>query len=159
MLKGSGLSSSAAYEVLIGTILNGLYNEGEVSAVEIAQIAQFAENVYFGKPSGLMDQMASSVGGFITIDFADEKHPVINSVKFDFTKSGHALCIVDTKGNHADLTPEYLKVEETGFFDPETDLGGIREIYSCDFGANTTWMLQIELTHAISDLWYEEINK
>ncbi len=103
VLKGSGLSSSAAYEVLIGTILNGLYNEGEVSAVEIAQIAQFAENVYFGKPSGLMDQMASSVGGFITIDFADEKHPVIDSVKFDFTKSGHALCIVDTKGNHADL--------------------------------------------------------
>lgn len=98
VLKGSGLSSSAAYEVLIGTILNGLYNESEVSAVEIAQIAQFAENVYFGKPSGLMDQMASSVGGFITIDFADEKHPVIDSVKFDFTKSGHSLCIVDTKG-------------------------------------------------------------
>ena len=110
VLKGSGLSSSAAYEVLIGTILNGLYNEGEVSAVEIAQIAQFAENVYFGKPSGLMDQMASSVGGFITIDFADEKHPVIDSVKFDFTKSGHALCIVDTKGNHADLTPEYAAI-------------------------------------------------
>lgn len=85
--SGSGLSSSAAYEVLIGTILNGLYNEGDVSAVEIAQIAQFAENVYFGKPSGLMDQMASSVGGFITIDFADEKHPVIDSVKFDFTKA------------------------------------------------------------------------
>ena len=110
VLKGSGLSSSAAYEVLIGTILNGLYNDGEVSAVEIAQIAQFAENVYFGKPSGLMDQMASSVGGFITIDFADEKHPVIDSVKFDFTKSGHALCIVDTKGNHADLTPEYAAI-------------------------------------------------
>lgn len=110
VLKGSGLSSSAAYEVLIGTILNGLYNEGEVSAVEIAQIAQFAENVYFGKPSGLMDQMASSVGGFITIDFADEKRPVIDSVKFDFTKSGHALCIVDTKGNHADLTPEYAAI-------------------------------------------------
>lgn len=78
--------------------------------MEIAQIAQFAENVYFGKPSGLMDQMASSVGGFITIDFADEKHPVIDSVKFDFTKSGHALCIVDTKGNHADLTPEYAAI-------------------------------------------------
>ena len=110
VLKGSGLSSSAAYEVLIGTILNGLYNEGEVSAVEIAQIAQFAENVYFGKPSGLMDQMASSVGGFITIDFADEKHPVIDSVKFDFTKSGHALCIVDTKGSHADLTDDYAAI-------------------------------------------------
>lgn len=110
VLKGSGLSSSAAYEVLVGTILNGLYNDGAVSAVEIAQLAQFAENVYFGKPSGLMDQMASSVGGFITIDFADEKNPVINSVKFDFAKSGHALCIVDTKGNHADLTPEYAAI-------------------------------------------------
>ena len=102
--------NTSAALMLIGTILNGLYNEGEVSAVEIAQIAQFAENVYFGKPSGLMDQMASSVGGFITIDFADEKHPVIDSVKFDFTKSGHALCIVDTKGNHADLTPEYAAI-------------------------------------------------
>ena len=123
VLKGSGLSSSAAYEVLIGTILNGLYNDGEVSAVEIAQ---FAENVYFGKPSGLMDQMASSVGGFITIDFADEKHPVIDSVKFDFTKSGHALCIVDTKGNHADLTPEYAAIpvemkSVAAFFKSRTD--------------------------------------
>ncbi len=110
VLKGSGLSSSAAFEVLIGAILNGLFNGGKVSDVEIAQLAQFAENVYFGKPSGLMDQMASSVGSFITIDFADEKNPVIKSVKFDFTKSGHALCIVDTKGNHADLTPEYAAI-------------------------------------------------
>ncbi len=110
VLKGSGLSSSAAFEVLIGTILSGLYNEHSVSAVEIAQISQYAENVFFGKPSGLMDQMASSVGGFITIDFADPSKPVIDSIAFDFTKSGHYLCIVDTKGNHADLTPEYAAV-------------------------------------------------
>lgn len=110
VLKGSGLSSSAAYEVLIGTIFNGLYNDGSVSDVEVAQVAQFAENVYFGKPSGLMDQMASSVGGFITIDFADKQDPVINSIDFDFDTSGHSLCIVDTKGNHADLTPEYAAI-------------------------------------------------
>ncbi|MBO5448159.1 MAG: galactokinase [Ruminococcus sp.] len=110
VLKGSGLSSSAAFEVLIGTVLNGLYNDGRVSDVEVAQLAQYAENVYFGKPSGLMDQMASSVGGFITIDFADINDPVINSVDFDFSASGHCLCIVDTKGNHADLTPEYAAI-------------------------------------------------
>ncbi len=110
VLKGSGLSSSAAYEVLIGTILNGLYNDGDVSDVEIAQLAQYAENVYFGKPSGLMDQMASSVGGFITIDFGDRDNPIIKSLDFDFAKSGHSLCIVDTKGSHADLTPEYAAI-------------------------------------------------
>ena len=110
VLIGAGLSSSAAFETVVGTIISQLYNDGKMDAVTIAIIGQYAENVYFGKPSGLMDQMASSVGGFITIDFADEKHPVIDSVKFDFTKSGHALCIVDTKGNHADLTPEYAAI-------------------------------------------------
>lgn len=110
VLKGSGLSSSAAFEVLVGTILSGLYNDFAVSPVEIAQISQFAENIYFGKPSGLMDQMASSVGSFITIDFADPSKPVIEAIDFDFSKSGHRLCIVDTKGNHADLTPEYAAV-------------------------------------------------
>lgn len=110
VLKGSGLSSSAAFEVLIGTILSGLYNGHSVSAVEIAQISQYAENVFFGKPSGLMDQMASSVGSFITIDFADPSKPVIETIDFDFAKSGHSLCIVDTKGNHADLTPEYAAI-------------------------------------------------
>ncbi|MBQ8825858.1 MAG: galactokinase [Oscillospiraceae bacterium] len=107
VLKGSGVSSSAAFEVLIGTILSHLYNNGEVTAVKIAQIAQYAENVYFGKPSGLMDQMASSVGGFITIDFKDTENPVINSIGFDLASNGYSLCIVDTKGSHADLTPEY----------------------------------------------------
>lgn len=112
VLKGSGLSSSASFEVLIGTILNYLYNDKAVSRVKIAQIAQYAENVHFGKPSGLMDQMASSVGSFITIDFEDTSNPVINSVSFDFKKYGYNLCIVDTKGNHADLTPEYASIPE-----------------------------------------------
>ena len=121
VLKGSGLSSSAAFEVLVGTILNYLYNECEATPVKIAQIAQYAENVHFGKPSGLMDQMASSVGSFITIDFEDTENPVINSVAFDFKKAGYNLCIVDTKGNHADLTPEYASIPSemksvAGFF-------------------------------------------
>ena len=110
VLSGSGLSSSAAFEVLLGTILNNLYNDGKVSAVEIAQIAQFAENEYFGKPCGLMDQMACSVGGFVQIDFKDPAVPVINKVDFDFASCNHALCIVDTGGNHADLTDEYAAV-------------------------------------------------
>jgi len=110
VLRGSGLSSSAAYEVLIANILNGLYNDHSVSAVEIAQISQYAENVFFGKPSGLMDQMASSVGGFITIDFADPAKPVIGSIPFDLASCGYRLCIVDTKGSHADLTPEYAAI-------------------------------------------------
>ena len=112
VLKGSGLSSSAAFEVLIGAILNGLYNNGKIDDVTIAIVAQYAENKYFGKPSGLMDQMASSVSGFISIDFADEKNPVIKSIDFDFQTSNHALCIVDTKGNHANLTPEYAAIPQ-----------------------------------------------
>lgn len=110
VLKGSGLSSSAAFEVLVGVILNHLYNRAQISPVEVAKISQYAENIYFGKPSGLMDQMASSVGGIITIDFADTEHPVIQSVPFDFSACGHKLCIVDTGGNHADLTHEYAAV-------------------------------------------------
>ena len=110
VLSGSGLSSSAAYEVLLGTILNYLYNDGKVSPVEIAQIAQYAENVYFGKPCGLMDQMASSVSGFVTIDFADPAKPVIEKVDFDFAACAHALCIVNTGGSHNDLTDDYAAV-------------------------------------------------
>ncbi len=110
VLSGSGLSSSAAFEVLIGTILNHLYNDGKISAVEIAQIAQFAENEYFGKPCGLMDQMACSVGGFVMIDFNDPSEPVIEKLDFDFGACGHALCIVDTGGDHSDLTDEYAAV-------------------------------------------------
>lgn len=110
VLKGSGISSSAAFEVLIGTILSHLYNDGKVTAVKIAQIAQYAENAHFGKPSGLMDQMASSVGGFIEIDFADTANPVIDAISYNFAESGHSLCIVDTKGSHANLTPEYAAI-------------------------------------------------
>lgn len=110
VLSGSGLSSSAAFEVLIGTILNYLYNDGKASGVEIAKIAQYAENEYFGKPCGLMDQMACSVGGFISIDFKDNKNPIIEKVDFDFASCSHYLCIVDTKADHADLTDEYSAV-------------------------------------------------
>ena len=110
VLSGSGLSSSAAYEVLIGTILNYLYNDGKISAVEIAQISQYAENVYFKKPCGLMDQTACSVGGFVQIDFEDTDNPVINKVDFDIAKHGYNLCIVDTGGDHADLTDDYAAI-------------------------------------------------
>lgn len=109
--KGSGISSSAAYEVLIGTIINELFMEkSRISAVEIAQIGQWAENVYFGKPCGLMDQMASGVGGIITIDFADPENPVVEPIPFDFAEAGMALCILDSGADHAGLTDEYAAV-------------------------------------------------
>lgn len=107
VLPGSGLSSSAAFEVLIGRILNGLFADNALSAIEIAQIGQYAENVYYGKPSGLMDQMASSVGGLVFIDFADPKQPIVEKVDFDFAHSGYTLCTVDSGADHADLTDEY----------------------------------------------------
>ena len=107
VLPGSGLSSSAAFEVLIGRILNGLFAGGAVSAIEIAQIGQYAENVYYGKPSGLMDQMASSVGGLVYIDFADPKNPIVEKVDYDFVHSGYTLCTIDSGADHADLTDEY----------------------------------------------------
>ena len=110
VLPGSGLSSSAAYEVLIGTIVNSLFFGGKVSQPEIAMIGQYAENVFFGKPCGLMDQTASAVGGLVTIDFAKKDHPVIRSVEFDFSACGHGLCIIDSGADHADLTDEYAAV-------------------------------------------------
>lgn len=110
VLMGAGLSSSAAFEVAVGTVISGLYNHMEISPILIAQVSQFAENVYFEKPCGLMDQMASSVGSLVNIDFADTKNPVVKKVDVDFDKFGHSLCIVDTKGNHADLTEEYALV-------------------------------------------------
>ena len=110
VLPGSGLSSSAAFEVLIGTICNELFFDRKLSAVEIAQIGQYAENVYFGKPSGLMDQAASSVGGMVYIDFADPEHPQVERIDFDFEKAGHALCIIDSGADHADLTDEYAAI-------------------------------------------------
>lgn len=110
VLSGSGLSSSAAFEVLIGTILSGLYNDGEIDAVTIAQASQYAENIFFGKPCGLMDQMACAYGGLIAIDFADPENPLITPVKTDFSAYRHSLCITDTKGSHADLTPDYAAI-------------------------------------------------
>ena len=107
VLKGSGLSSSAAFETIVGTMLNCLYAGGAATPVQIAQIGQYAENAYFGKPSGLMDQMGCSVGGFITIDFQNPEKPVVEKVDFDFAHSGYKLCVVDTGGNHADLTGDY----------------------------------------------------
>ncbi len=107
---GSGLSSSAAFEVLIGTILNDLYWGGKCTPVEIAQIGQYAENVFFGKPCGLMDQTASSVGGVVAIDFADTAHPVVEQVALDLTKKSYALCILDSGADHADLTDEYAAI-------------------------------------------------
>ena len=108
--KGSGVSSSAAFEVLIGVILNDCFMTKKVSPIAIAQIGQWAENVYFGKPCGLMDQMASSVGNIITIDFADPAHPDVEPVPVDFSKAGLALCILDSCADHADLTDEYAAV-------------------------------------------------
>ena len=110
VLKGSGMSSSAAFEVLVGTIINRLFANGEVDAVEIAKIGQYAENVFFDKPCGLMDQMASSVGSIVAIDFADTKNPKVEKVEFDFTKTDHALCIIDSGADHADLTSEYADI-------------------------------------------------
>ena len=110
VLPGSGLSSSAAYEVLIGTIVNALFYDGKASQPEIAMIGQYAENVFFGKPCGLMDQTASAVGNLVTIDFFDKENPVIEPVNFDFGACGHALCIIDSGADHADLTDEYAAV-------------------------------------------------
>ena len=110
VLPGSGLSSSAAYEVLIGTILNHLFFDAKVSQAEVAQIGQYAENVFFGKPCGLMDQTASAVGNLVTIDFFDKENPKIEPLAFDFASCGHALCIIDTRASHADLTDEYAAI-------------------------------------------------
>jgi galactokinase len=107
VLKGSGLSSSAAFEDMIGTIESHLYNDGKVDNVEISKLSQYAENVFFGKPCGLMDQVACAVGGIVAIDFEDTKNPIITPIDFDFTAKGYNLCIVDTGGNHADLTDDY----------------------------------------------------
>ena len=112
VLMGSGLSSSASFESLIGEIQNALYNDNKISPVEIAKIGQYAENVYFGKPCGLMDQMGCSVGGIMSIDFKDNDNPIIEKVEYDFEKAGYALMIVDAKGDHSGLTNEYAAIRE-----------------------------------------------
>ena len=110
VLKGSGLSSSAAFENMVGLMLSHFYNEGSVDFVTLAQISQYSENKFFGKPCGLMDQVACAAGGIVSIDFADTTAPIVEKVDFDLTKAGYCLCIVNTGGNHADLTPDYAAV-------------------------------------------------
>ena len=110
VLKGSGLSSSAAFEVMVGNILNHFYNGGVIDAVQIAKISQYAENVHFGKPCGLMDQTACAVGGFVAIDFLDTAAPVVEKLDFDLYAHGYSLCIVNTGGNHADLNDDYASI-------------------------------------------------
>ncbi len=110
VLTGSELSSCAAFDDMIGTVECHLYNDGEVDNVTVAKIAQYAENQFFGKPCGLMDQVACAVGGIVAIDFADPSVPVITPIPFDMTAAGYRLCIVDTGGNHADLTADYASV-------------------------------------------------
>ena len=137
VLNGAGMSSSAAFEVLIGNILSGLYNDMKIDPVFLAQAGQYAENVYFGKPCGLMDQCACAVGGLISIDFKDTSNPIVNSVNVDFSKYDHSLCIVDTKGSHADLTDAYGAVpqemkEVAHYFGKEV----LREVDEDEFYAN-----------------------
>lgn len=122
--KGSGLSSSAAYGVLIGTVLSGLYNGGGVAPTEIAKAAKFAENRYFGKPSGLMDQLASAVGGFLEIDFSDREYPAVARVDRDIGALGYALCVVSTGGSHADLTDEYASIP--------AEMGSVARCFGCE---------------------------
>ena len=112
VLIGAGLSSSAAFETLIGTILSYLYNDGTIDSVTIAIIGQYAENVYFGKPCGLMDQMACSVGNLVHVDFGIVEKPFVEKIDFDLNEYGYSLCITDTKGSHADLTPDYAAIPQ-----------------------------------------------
>lgn len=134
VLKGSGLSSSAAFEVLIGNILNGMFCDNKVSRIDIAKISQKAESIYFGKPCGLLDQSASSLGGFTYIDFADPKNPKVQSIDFDIAQKGYALCVVNTGGNHADLTQDYADItieckKVSNFFGKDF----LREVEPADF--------------------------
>ncbi len=136
VLSGSGLSSSAAYEVLVGNILNRFSCGGALDAVTIAKIGQYAENVYFGKPCGLMDQMGSSVGGAVAIDFANPADPVVEKVDYDFSQSGHALCIVDTVSSHGDLTGDYAAVtQEMGAVAAHFGRSVLREVPEDNFRA------------------------
>lgn len=112
VLIGAGLSSSAAFETVIGTILSCLYNDGSISSTEIAMIGQYAENVYFGKPCGLMDQMACATGSLVHVDFLNPEEPKVERIAFDLNQYGYSLCITDTKGSHADLTADYAAVPE-----------------------------------------------
>lgn len=138
VLSGSGLSSSAAFEVLVGTIINAGFGDGSIEAVDIARIGQFAENTYFGKASGLMDQLVSAVGGFVSVDFAEPDKPDIRHVGFDFERSGYAVCITDTKGSHAGCSDEYSAVS--------AEMKHVADALDCEF-----------LREADEDEFYERI--
>ena len=139
VFKGSGLSSSAAFEVFIGTVLNNMFNSGKINAVEIAKMAQRSESEFFGKPCGLLDQSASSLGGFTFIDFKDAKNPVVESLAFDLAKHNHMLCVVNTGGNHANLTQDYADITIeckaiSNFFNKDV----LRDVEPKDFCDNIT---------------------
>ncbi|MDD4125506.1 MAG: galactokinase family protein [Victivallales bacterium] len=110
VLMGSGISSSAAFEVMVGNILNFYYNNGSLNPVELAKAGKYAENEFFGKPCGLMDQAACAVGGFCYMDFADQAHPFVEKLSFDPATQGYSLCLINTGGNHAKLTEEYASL-------------------------------------------------
>ncbi len=112
VLPGSGLSSSAAFGVLLGGIFNHLFNQWGITAIDLAKIAKLAENEFFGKPCGFMDQLASALGGVLHIDFKSHLDPDVERIDFDFTRAGYQLAVVDTGGSHAELTPEYAAITE-----------------------------------------------
>lgn len=159
VLNGSGMSSSAAYEVLIGTILSGCYNQMEIPSVEVAKSSQVAENKFFGKPSGLLDQMGCSVGGLVSIDFFEKEDPAVHPVKVNFGEYHHSLCITDTKGCHANLTPDYAAVpaemkKVAAYFGKEV---------LCEVSEDDFWTHIAALREACGDRavlrsihWYEE---
>lgn len=162
VINGAGMSSSAAFEVLIGTILSGLYNEMKISPILIAQAGQYAENVFFGKPCGLMDQMASAVGNLIYINFADVKNPQVRKVNVDFEDFKHSLCIVDTKGSHENLTDEYAAIPKemkkvANYFGKEV----LNEVIRSDFYKNLPKIRkQVGDRATLRALhWFEETNR
>lgn len=144
VLSGSGVSSSAAYEILVGNILNHFYCADSQDPIELAKIGQYAENVYFGKPCGLMDQMGASIGGAVAIDFKDPANPVVTRADYDFAQSGHALCIIDTGSCHADLTGDYADITAemksvANCFDAEV----LREVPEAEFRASIPYLRQV----------------
>ena len=150
VLKGSGLSSSAAFEVLIGNIISGLFNNGEVDRIEIAKISQKAESEYFGKPCGLLDQSASSLGGFTAIDFKDPTSPVVEQVNFDLAAHGYALCVVNTGGNHANLTQDYADITvECRNISNHFGKGFLREVDPVDFFENIATLRELYRDRAV----------
>ncbi len=134
VLSGSGLSSSAAYETMIGVIMNHFFCDNTLTAVDIAKIGQYAENIYFGKPCGLMDQMASSVGGIVAIDFENEAEPNVHRVSYDMNTSEHSLCIIDTGADHAELTGDYAAIpREMGEISGAFGKTVLREVEEAEF--------------------------